>query len=57
MTYPILEKACEVCGSIKTTQVINAGNKLRVGWYCPDCRHMTLSSDEERTLNEQRNEY
>ena len=51
MSYTVIERDCENCGSSNTSQVINAGDSLRVGWYCTDCRHMTPAKDKERLLN------
>jgi len=51
MVYPILEKKCEKCGSSNTTQLINAGEEVRTGWYCIDCMHLTVANEKERILN------
>jgi len=50
MSYTMMKKDCEKCGSSKTTQIVNAGNQLRVGWYCLKCRHMTPATDKEKNV-------
>jgi len=52
MVYPTLARECEECKSKRTTQVINAENKIRKGWLCEDCGHFTLAKNRERLLDE-----
>jgi hypothetical protein len=38
---------CTICKGT-AGEVINAGLKLRVGWYCPQCKHFLKAYLRER---------
>ena len=43
-------KPCPKCGH-KAVEVINAGENVRKGWYCPHCKHFDPAIGRERVVD------
>lgn len=42
---------CQSCGKT-AEQVIDAENRIRLGWYCPICKHFQKAILRERTVKQ-----